>query len=108
VFVFSKAAVHHLTKKLASDLASSNITVNAIAPGFVPSKMSQQLVTYATQETIKKNIPMGRYVLNSLRNLQTYCNHCSESQVGRPVGHGWCCLVLVIASLCVGYWYASA
>jgi NAD(P)-dependent dehydrogenase (short-subunit alcohol dehydrogenase family) len=29
----SKAAVHHLTKKLASDLAPSNICVNAIAPG---------------------------------------------------------------------------
>ncbi len=29
----SKAAVHHLTKKMAADLASRQITVNAIAPG---------------------------------------------------------------------------
>ena len=56
----SKAAVHHLTKKLASDLAPSHICVNAIAPGFVPSKMSSQLLTYADKATIEKNIPMGR------------------------------------------------
>lgn len=56
----SKAAVHHLTKKLASDLAPSNICVNAIAPGFVPSKMSAQLVSYASKDAIRKNIPLGR------------------------------------------------
>ena len=39
----SKAAVHHLTKKMAADLAKKNITVNAIAPGYVPSRMSKGL-----------------------------------------------------------------
>ncbi|MBU3917638.1 SDR family oxidoreductase [bacterium] len=37
----SKAAVHHLTRALAVDLASRNITVNAIAPGFFHSKMTK-------------------------------------------------------------------
>ncbi|KAK1747689.1 3-oxoacyl-[acyl-carrier protein] reductase [Skeletonema marinoi] len=41
----SKAAVHHLTKKLASDLAPRGITVNAIAPGYVKTRMSSGLST---------------------------------------------------------------
>jgi NAD(P)-dependent dehydrogenase (short-subunit alcohol dehydrogenase family) len=36
----SKAAVHQLTRMLASDLRASNINVNAIAPGFFPSDMT--------------------------------------------------------------------
>jgi NAD(P)-dependent dehydrogenase (short-subunit alcohol dehydrogenase family) len=36
----SKAALHHLTKTLAVDLAPKQITVNAVAPGFFPSRMT--------------------------------------------------------------------
>jgi len=57
----SKAAVHHLTKKFAAELSSTPITCNAIAPGFVPSKMSQQLLTYSTEDQLKKSIPLGRF-----------------------------------------------
>jgi len=65
----SKAAVHHLTKKLASDLASHSITVNALAPGYVPSRMSRGLLSYnksnsSTAEeqmnSMAQNIPLGR------------------------------------------------
>ncbi|MBD5634639.1 MAG: SDR family NAD(P)-dependent oxidoreductase, partial [Candidatus Eremiobacteraeota bacterium] len=37
----SKAAVHQLTRHLASFLAARHINVNAIAPGFFPSKMTE-------------------------------------------------------------------
>ena len=37
----SKAALNHLTKILANELAEKHITVNAIAPGVFPSKMTQ-------------------------------------------------------------------
>lgn len=36
----SKAALHHLTRMMASDLTRERITVNAIAPGFFPSDMT--------------------------------------------------------------------
>ena len=36
----SKAALHHLTRTLAVDLAPKQITVNAVAPGFFPSRMT--------------------------------------------------------------------
>jgi NAD(P)-dependent dehydrogenase (short-subunit alcohol dehydrogenase family) len=57
----SKAAVHHLTKKMAADLATKQITVNAIAPGYVPSRMSQGLELYAgDKDTIAEAIPLKR------------------------------------------------
>lgn len=42
----SKAAVHQLTRHLGADLAPQGITVNAIAPGFFPSKMTAHMLPY--------------------------------------------------------------
>jgi NAD(P)-dependent dehydrogenase (short-subunit alcohol dehydrogenase family) len=57
----SKAAVHQLTRKMSADLAPQHITVNCLAPGFVPSRMSDGLATWgADKETLAKNIPLGR------------------------------------------------
>jgi NAD(P)-dependent dehydrogenase (short-subunit alcohol dehydrogenase family) len=57
-YVASKAAVHHLTRQLAIDLANDNINVNAIAPGFFPSKMTAHMLDY--EEEMAKAIPRGR------------------------------------------------
>jgi NAD(P)-dependent dehydrogenase (short-subunit alcohol dehydrogenase family) len=43
-YATSKAAVLHLTRNLAVELAPKGILVNAIAPGFFPSKMSNGLI----------------------------------------------------------------
>ena len=55
----SKAAVHHLTKTLAVELGPRNITVNAIAPGFFPSKMTAWVLEQYG-ENIKAACPLNR------------------------------------------------
>ena len=57
----SKAAVHHLTRTLARELAPDQITVNAISPGPFESKMTAfMLGTDAGKAAISSGIPLGR------------------------------------------------
>ena len=57
----SKGAVHHLTKILATELASSRITVNAIAPGPFPSNMTAfAMQDEKNREKIEDKTPLGR------------------------------------------------
>ncbi|MDF1866913.1 MAG: SDR family oxidoreductase [Saprospiraceae bacterium] len=55
----SKAAVHHLTKILSVKMAGKGITVNAIAPGPFPSKMTKTMLDSA-QAMVEKVNPMRR------------------------------------------------
>ena len=56
----SKAGVIGLTKGLAKELAPSNITVNAIAPGAIATDMMYKEYTEKEISEIEKDIPMGR------------------------------------------------
>ncbi len=58
-YTASKAAVHHLTRHLAVELGPRNITVNAIAPGFFPSKMTDQVFVERLAD-IEHNSLLGR------------------------------------------------
>jgi 3-oxoacyl-[acyl-carrier protein] reductase len=55
----SKAAIIALTKVSAREVARQNITVNAIAPGFIDVGMSKGMPDEVT-ENFKKQIPLGR------------------------------------------------
>ncbi|MEI6720712.1 MAG: SDR family NAD(P)-dependent oxidoreductase [Betaproteobacteria bacterium] len=56
----SKAAIHHLTRVLARELAPKRILCNAIAPGLFPSKMTRFMLADAHKEPILAGIPLGR------------------------------------------------
>ena len=58
-YAAAKAAVHHLTRMLAVHLGGRKITVNAVAPGFFPSKMTRHLLENY-RETFEKACPLGR------------------------------------------------
>ncbi|MEM8664242.1 MAG: SDR family NAD(P)-dependent oxidoreductase [Pseudomonadota bacterium] len=57
----SKAAVHHLTKILAKELAPQRITVNALAPGPFVSKMTAfAIADEGNREKVGADVPLGR------------------------------------------------
>jgi 3-oxoacyl-[acyl-carrier protein] reductase len=56
----SKAAVHGFTKSLAKEVATRNITVNAVAPGYIRTATTDVL-TDKVKDTVKTWIPMGRF-----------------------------------------------
>ena len=58
-YAASKAGLIGLTKSLARELASRNITVNAVAPGFITTDMTAGL-SDEIKQTIQKQIPLGK------------------------------------------------
>jgi 3-oxoacyl-[acyl-carrier protein] reductase len=59
-YAASKAAVIGLTKSLALETAALGITVNCVAPGFITTKMTDNLPA-SIKEQLLQRIPMGRF-----------------------------------------------
>jgi len=58
-YASSKAGLIGLTKSLAKEIGSRNITINAIAPGFVPTALTNVLSEEMVSEAVKAT-PLGR------------------------------------------------
>lgn len=56
-YAAAKAAIIGATKSLALETASRNVTVNAVAPGFIETDMTKEL----PQEELKQQVPMKRF-----------------------------------------------
>jgi 3-oxoacyl-[acyl-carrier protein] reductase len=59
-YAAAKAGAVGLTKALAREVASRGITVNAIAPGFIETEMTQGLTAQAKADLVRQ-IPLGRW-----------------------------------------------
>ena len=58
-YAAAKAAIAGMSKALAAEVASRNITVNCVAPGFIDTDMTRALADSQREELLKQ-IPLGR------------------------------------------------
>lgn len=79
----SKAGVIGLTKSAARELASRNITVNAIAPGFIETEMTAVL-SDSVKESILSQIPMRR--LGSTKDVAEMAVFLASEKAGYLTG----------------------
>jgi len=82
-YVASKAALIGMTKAVAQELASRGITVNAIAPGFMTSAMTDAL-NEQQREGILARIPMG--AMGSGEDIGAACIYLASREAGYVTG----------------------
>ena len=82
-YVASKAGLIGMTKAVAQELASRNITVNAIAPGFMTSAMTDAL-NEQQRAGILSRIPMG--AMGSGEDIGAACVYLASKEAGYVTG----------------------
>ena len=83
-YAASKAAVIGLTKTVAREYASRNITVNAVAPGFIDTAMTQDLST-ETKGALLNQIPLKR--LGQPSDIADAVSFLCSEKAGYITGH---------------------
>jgi 3-oxoacyl-[acyl-carrier protein] reductase len=83
-YVAAKAGLIGLTKAIAVEIASRNITVNAVAPGFIETPMTDVL-TDEMKEELKTRIPLGR--MGSPRDVAAAIVFLASDEAGYITGH---------------------
>jgi 3-oxoacyl-[acyl-carrier protein] reductase len=83
-YVAAKAGLIGLTKAIAIEISSRNITVNAVAPGFIATPMTDVL-SDTVKEELKTRIPLGR--MGSARDVATAIVFLASDEAGYITGH---------------------
>ena len=83
-YVAAKAGLIGLTKAIAVEIASRNITVNAVAPGFIETPMTDVLPDKVKEE-LKTQIPLGR--MGSAREVAAAIVFLASDEAGYITGH---------------------
>lgn len=83
-YVAAKAGLIGLTKAIAVEIASRNITVNAVAPGFIETPMTEVLPDKVKEE-LKTRIPLGR--MGSARDVAAAIVFLASDEAGYITGH---------------------
>ena len=83
-YAASKAAVIGFTKSVAREYASRAVTVNAVAPGFIDTAMTQQLSS-EVKEALSKQIPLGR--LGQPSDVAEAVKFLASDEAGYITGH---------------------
>jgi 3-oxoacyl-[acyl-carrier protein] reductase len=83
-YVAAKAGLIGLTKAVAVEIASRNITVNAVAPGFIETPMTDALPDKVKEE-VKTRIPLGR--MGSARDVAAAIVFLASDEAGYITGH---------------------
>jgi 3-oxoacyl-[acyl-carrier protein] reductase len=83
-YVASKAGLIGLTKSLAQELASRNITVNAVAPGFIETDMTAVL-SDQVKETLLGHIPLKR--LGQPQDIAAAVRFLASDEASYITGH---------------------
>ncbi len=79
----SKAGIIALTKTTAKELASRNITANAVAPGFIDTEMTQKL-SEETRAKMLELVPLARMGLP--KDIANVCLFLASSDAGYITG----------------------
>src|SRR5467141_565209 len=83
-YVAAKAGLIGLTKAIAIEIASRNVTVNAVAPGFIKTPMTDVLPDKVKQE-LNTRVPLGR--MGSARDVAAAIVFLASDEAGYITGH---------------------
>jgi 3-oxoacyl-[acyl-carrier protein] reductase len=83
-YVAAKSGLIGLTKAIAMEIASRNITVNAVAPGFIETPMTDVLPDKVKEE-LKTRIPLGR--MGTGRDVAATIVFLASDEAGYITGH---------------------
>lgn len=85
MYAATKAGVIGMTKSIARELASRGCTVNAVAPGFIATDMTDAALVGDARDTLIGNIPLGR--IGATNDIAESVAFLASDAAGYITGH---------------------